>query len=125
MMILVGIISGLVFAAIVVLLFINGFLPNLFPVVLTVLIVGLVALFAVPTAAFALPDDAAKKQCLRCQFGGLFFGIIGTVIAAALTVAADLTAGVVFATVMVGITAFFFAYLIVSILFVALCAVDA
>ncbi len=90
MMILVGIIAGLVFAAIVVLLFINGFLPNPFPVVLSILIAGLTALFGVPTAAFILEDGSAKKQCLRCHFGGLFFGIIGTVLAAALTTAAEL-----------------------------------
>ena len=124
MMILVGIIAGLVFAAIVVLLFSNGFRPNPFPVVLSILIAGLTALFGVPTAAFILEDGSAKKQCLRCHFGGLFFGIIGTVLAAALTTAAELTAGAIFATVMLGITAFFFAYLIVSILFVSLCAVD-
>ena len=124
MMILVGIIAGLVFAAVMVLLFIYGFLPNLFPVILAVLVTGLTALFAVPTAAFALRDTSVKKQCLRCHFGGLFFGIIGTVLAAVLTLAADLTVGVIFATVMLGITAFFFAYLLVSILFVTLCAVD-
>ncbi len=124
MMILVGIIAGLVFAAAAVLLLRGGFLTNLFPVVLAVLVTGLTTLLAVPTAAFALRDGSDKKQCIRCHFGGLFFGIIGTVIAAVLTLAADLTAVSIFVTVMWGITAFFFAYLIVSILFVTLCAAE-
>ena len=99
LMILIGIIAGLVFAAIVVLLFINSFLPNPFPVVLGVFIAGLASLFGVPAAAFALKENSPKKQCLRCHFGGLFFGIIGTILASSLTLAAELAVGSVFATV--------------------------
>ena len=51
MMILVGIISGLVFAALVVLLFINSLLTAMFPAVLTSLITGLAALGLVTAAA--------------------------------------------------------------------------
>jgi|GEM_PF-6525347 len=124
MMVLVGIIAGLVLAAAVVLLFINSLLPAVFPMVMAVLITGLTVLVGTPATAFALSDNSAKKQCLKCHIGGLFFGIIGTVISSALAIATDLAAGSVAATVLLGLTAFFFAYLIVSLLFITICAAD-
>ena len=124
LMILVGIIAGLVLAAAVVLLFINSLLVSVFPLVLAVLVTSLAVLLGTSAAALALPEDSAKKQCLRCHFGGLYFGIIGTVVASLLAIATDLAVGSVIAAVLLGLTAFFFAYLIVCLLFVTLCVTD-
>lgn len=122
MMILVGIISGLVFAALVVLLYINSLLTAMFPAVLTSLITGLAALGLVTAAALFSGDNSRTKGCIRCHLGGLFFGIIGTIISSFLAISTDLAAGSVIAAVTVGMTAFFFAYLLVSLLFIVLCA---
>ena len=123
MMILVGIISGLVFAALTVLLFINSLLTALFPAMLTSLIAGLVALGVVLSAALFPRDDNAGKKCIRCHLGGLFFGIFGTIASSLLAVSTDLAAGSVIAYVTVGLTAFFLAFLLVSLLFLVKCAV--
>ena len=124
MMILIGIISGLVFAAAVVLLFINSLITVVFPFVLAVLITGLAALLTILTASLALPCSSEGKKCIRCNLGGLFFGIIGTVISALLAISTDLAVGSVIAAVTLGLTAFFTAYLIVSILFVVMCSTE-
>ena len=124
MMILTGIISGLVFAAAVVLLFINSLLTAVFPAVLTSLIAGLAALGAVLSAAvFPCCEGSTGKKCIRCHLGGLFFGILGTIASALLAVSTDLAAGSVIAAVTVGLTAFFFAFMLVSLLFLVKCAV--
>ena len=119
--ILVGIISGLLFAAAVVLLFMNSLLTEIFSGVLSVLITGIVVLFIVLTAALASGCESRAKSCLKCYTGSLFFGIIGTILSAFLAVSTELAADSVFAIVAVGLTAFFFAYLIIAILFFVLC----
>ena len=124
MMILIGIISGLVFAAAVVLLFVNSLLTEVFPFVLASLITGTIVLLTVLAASLVLPCSSAGKSCIKCSLGGLFFGIIGTVISALLAISTDLAAGSVIAAVTLGLTAFFIAYLIVSILFVVICSTD-
>lgn len=124
MMILIGILSGLVFTAAVVLLFINSLLPAVFPFVLASLITGLAVLLTVLAASLILPCSSAAKGCIRCNLGGLFFGIIGTVISSLLAISTDLAVGSVIAAVTLGLTAFFIAYLIVSILFVVMCSSD-
>ena len=123
MMILTGIISGLVFAAVVVLLFINSLLTALFPAMLASLIAGLVTLGVVLSAAVFPGEDTAGKKCIRCHLGGLFFGILGTIASSLLAVSTDLAAGSVIAAVTVGLTAFFFAFMLVSLLFLVKCAV--
>ncbi len=123
-MIMVGIIAGLVLTAAVVLLFINGLLPSVFPAVLTVLITGVVAVLALTITALLLPDGSRGKKCLRCHLGGLFFGLIGLVVAALLTISTDLAADSVIAAVTLGLTAFFTAYVLVALLFVVRCAVQ-
>ena len=120
-MVLVGIISGLVFAAAVVLLFVNSLITAWFPAVLTALITGVALLTAVVVLSVFRGTSDNGRSCIRCLFGGLMFGIIGTILSAFIAVSADLTAVSVTAAVVLGITAFFFAYMIVSLLFVALC----
>lgn len=123
MMILVGIIAGLVMAAGVVLLFLNGFLPTVFPAALTMLITGIVSLLLVTTAALFLPREADATACLRCHLGGLFFGLLGLIVSSLLAVMVDTSAGSVAAAVTLGLSAFFMAYLLVSLLFVVISAV--
>lgn len=123
MMILTGIISGLVFAAVVVLLFINSLLTAVFPAILASLIAGLVTLGVVLSAAVFPCEDTAGKKCIRCHLGGLFFGILGTIASAFLAISTDLAVGSVIAAVTVGLTAFFFAFMLVSLLFLVKCAV--
>ena len=124
MMIMTGIISGLVFTALVVLLFINSLLTAVFPFVLASLITGITVLLTVLIASLVLPCSSAGKKCIKCNLGGLFFGIVGTVISALLAVSTELAAGSVISAVTLGLTAFFIAYLIVSIIFIAICSTD-
>ena len=124
MMILVGVLAGLVFAAAAVLLFLNGLLPSLFPAALTMLIAGLAVMLTVLAAALFLPDESKGKSCIRCHVGGLFFGILGTIVSSLFLVAADLAAGSIAAAVLLGLSVFFFADLLVAVLFVVLCASD-
>ncbi len=120
-MILVGIISGLVFTAAVVLLFINSLITAWFPAVLTALITGVAVLGAMVLLSLLSGVTEKGRSCLSCKSGGLLFGIIGTVLSAFIAVSADLTAVSVASGVILGIVSFFFAYMIVSLLFVVLC----
>ncbi len=124
MMILVGIIGGILFATIAILLFINNLLPNVTGAALAILITGLAVLITVAAAALMLPCGSRAKSCLKCNTGGLFVGIIGTVLAGLIAVSADLTAVSTLAIVMVGLSAFFIAYLVVSILFLVICSTN-
>ncbi len=121
-MILVGIIAGLVFAAAVVLLFINSLVTAFFPAVLTALITGIVLLISVLVLSLADGGSTAAMRCLRCKLGGLLFGIVGTILTSFIAVSADLTVVSVTSGVLLGLVAFFFAYMIVSLLFTAFCA---
>lgn len=124
-MVLVGIISGLVFAAAVVLLFVNSLITAWFPAVLTALVTGVALLVTVVVLSILRGVTEKGMGCLRCKFGGLMFGIIGTILSAFIAVSADLTAVTVTAAVVLGIVSFFFAYMVVSLLFVALCGTEA
>lgn len=123
-MVLVGIISGLVFAAAAVLLFINSLVTAWFPAVLTALVTGVALLAAVVVLSVVRCVSDKGRSCIRCRLAGLMFGIIGTILSAFIAVSADLTAVSVTAAVVLGITAFFFAYMVVSLLFVALCSTE-
>ena len=123
-MVLVGIISGLVFTAAAVLLFINSLLPSAGTGILIALITALVFMMVLLTAAFASGNSSGIAKCIRCHLGSLFFGIFGTIASGLIAVSADIAAGSVFAAVMVGLTAFFFAYMAVSTLFTVLCLTD-
>lgn len=121
-MILVGIIGGLIFAAAVILLFINSLIPSVFGAVLASLITGLVLLALTLGASLFLPCGSEAKACLSCNTGGLFFGIIGTVLSAFIAISTDLASTSAAAIITVGLTAFFFAYTVISVLFTVLCS---
>lgn len=117
-MILVSIIGGLVFAAVVVLLFINNFLAVPGFAGWTALISALVYLAGLIAAAAV---SEKSRKCIRCSLGSLIFGIFGTIFSGYLSIAAAITVGEVFSTIIVALTAFFFAYMIVSTLFLIRC----
>lgn len=118
--VLVGIIGGIVFTAVVVLLFINGFLTTLGFSGWVALISALVYLAG--TVALSAVSEKAKV-CIRCSLGSLVFGIFGTIFSGYLSIAADITAGAIFPAVIAGLTAFFFAYMVISTLFLIKCLV--
>lgn len=122
-MVLVSIIGGIVFAAAVVLLFINSFLTQTGFFVWTALISALVYLFTVIAVSAAKPEGKAGL-CVRCNTAGLFTGIFGTVFSGALAVSAVLTAGEIFSAIILALTAFFFAFMIISALFLVKCITE-
>lgn len=122
-MILVSIIGGIVFAAAAVLLFINSLLTQVDFFVWTALITALVYLFTVIAISAARPEESAGV-CVRCNAAGLFTGIFGTIFSGALAVSAVLTAGEVFSTIILALTAFFFAFMIITALFLVKCITD-
>ena len=120
--ILVSILGGIVFAVIVTLLFINNFLAEPGLSAWVALIAALVYLLAAGAAA-AVSEKAAK--CISCSLASVLIGIFGTVFAGYLSIAATITAGDVFSTVIVALAAFFFAYMIISTLFLIKCIAKA
>ncbi len=123
-MVLVGIIAGIIFASITVLLFIFGQLLLVYVGALAAFIIGAVTLFIVLIAALQSENRPKLASCIRCHLGGLFFGILGTLFSGFLAISAILISLSILAVVFVGFTAFFFAFLLVSILFLVICAVD-
>lgn len=119
--VLVGIIGGIIFTAVVVLLFINGFLTNIVFSGWVALISALVFLAGVVIIASA---SQKGRVCIRCSLGSLIFGILGTIFSGYLSIAFELTAGEVFPAVIVGLTAFFFACMVISTLFLIRCLAD-
>ncbi len=118
---LVGIIGGIVLTVVTVLLFINGFLTGLGLsgwVALVSAVVYLITLIAVATVS------ERGRRCIECYLGSLIFGIFGTIFSGYLSVATTITAGTVFPAVIVGLTAFFFAYMVISTLFLIRCIVN-
>ena len=122
-MVLVGIIGGIVFAAAGVLLFIASLITVPFTAVLTALITSIVYLLILLIVALTSERGTKVRCCIRKNIGGLIFGIFGTIFASILAVATDLTTVSVIAAVLIGLTFFFFAYMIISVLFLILCAV--
>ncbi len=120
--ILVGILGGIVFAVAAVLLFNGGFLPQFTFAAWTTLVVSIVYLFAVLISGFVSSERG--KNCIRCNLGGVMSGIIGAAVSSILAVSAELAAGEVFSIVVVALTAFFFVYMLVSALFLIICAVN-
>ena len=116
--VLVGIIGGIVFTAVAVLLFINGFLTSAGFAGWVALITALVFLAGLIVAA-AVSEKG--RECIGCYLGSLVFGIFGTIFSGYLSISADITAGTVFPAVIVGLPAFFFAYMIISRFFLLRC----
>ena len=118
MMVLIGIISGIVLAAVGVSLFLTSVLTAPFTAALTTLIIAAVFLFTVIIASFL---SCKVKNCICCHKGSLFFGIFGTLIASLVAVSVTLTTASVLSAVIVGLVFFFFGFLLVSTLFLVLC----
>lgn len=121
MMILVSIISGIVFAIAGVLLFVNSLLTAPLAVIWTALGTALAYLFFLLLVPLFRSGCRRLSECICCHFGGLIFGIFGTIFSAVIGAAITLTAGDILSTVIVGLVFFFFAYLIVSTLFLIKC----
>lgn len=123
-MILVGIIGGIIFAAAAVLLFINSLLTSAFTGVLIALITAIVFMFIILIGAFASSCGSKVRDCIRCNVAGLFIGILGTIAAGIIAVSTDLAAVSVLSAVLLGLTAFFFAYMLITVLFTVICVTD-
>ncbi len=118
--VLVGIISGIIFTAVVVLLFTNGLITDPGFAGWAALITVLVYLFVVIAVA---AGSEKGRNCLECYLGSIIFGIFGTIFSGYLSVSTVLEAGTVFPAVVVGLTAFFFAYMIAGTFFLIRCIV--
>lgn len=119
--VLVSILGGIVFAIVTVLLFTNGLITDFTPAVWIAVISALVYLFALLFAG--LVPCCRNIRCIRCLYGTVIAGIFGTIFSGILAVATDLAAGSVFAIILVALVSFFFAYMIVSTLFLLKCGV--
>lgn len=124
MMILVGIISGILFAVAGVLLFINSLLTVPAAAAWTTLAaaaVYLTALLILPAASCSCGKIA---DCIRCHFGGIITGVFGALFSSVIGVALTLTVGDILSTVIIALIFFFFAYMIVSTLFLIKCLIS-
>ncbi len=122
-MTLVGIIAGIVFTAAVVLLFINSFIDTANNIVWAELITALVYLFAV-LAIGVISRNGNADKCIRCNSASLFTGIFGTIFSGLLAIGTTFAADDVFSAVILGLTSFFFAYMIISVLYLIKCTTD-
>ncbi len=122
-MVLVGSIGGILFAAAGVLLFVFSLITDPFAAVLTFLIAALVLGAIILIAAFSADRCSRTKCCVRSNLGGLFFGILGTILSASLAISATLTEVSVIAGILLGLSFFFFAYMIISVVFLVNCLV--
>ena len=110
--VLIEIIGGLVFCAAVVLLFINGLLTSAGTIATAALISGLVYLGLLTVSSLV-----SKAGCISCNLPGIITGIFGTVFSSVIGTAITFTAGETLSAVVIGIIAFFLAYMIISTLF--------
>ena len=93
-MVLIGIISGIVAAAAGVLLFVNEILTAPFTAALAALITSTVFLFTIIIASAVSKCGSKIKSCIKCNKGGLFFGIFGTILSSLIAISVTLTAGI-------------------------------
>ncbi len=123
-MILVSIIGGLLFTTAAVLLYINSLITTVGFIAWVALIVGLVLLLTLLIFSFAAEDNCKAAKCTRCYLGGLLFGIFGSIFTGAIGIATDFATVAVFPAVILGLIAFFFAYMIISLLFLLKCNLE-
>ena len=110
--VLIEIIGGIVFCAAVVLLFVNGLITSAGALATAALISGLIYLGLLVGSSLV-----SCKECLKCNLPGIITGIFGTVFSSIVGIAITFTEGDVLSAVIIGIIAFFFAYMIISTLF--------
>ncbi|MBQ8133233.1 MAG: hypothetical protein IJ192_02310 [Clostridia bacterium] len=123
-MILVGIIGGLIFAAIAVTLFISSILAWAGFTAWVALVTALVYLLVLLVIALTSETSGKVVRCIRCYLGGLIFGIFGTIFAGFLGIVSEFALISFFSALIVGLIAFFFAYMIISVLFLIRCVID-
>ena len=123
-MVLVGIIGGIIFAAISALLFVNSLISAPSLILWTALVSALVYLFTIIAASVYAQDKPKTIHCIKCNIAGIFIGIFGTIFSGVIEIATTLTVGEIFPVVILTLTAFFFAYMIISALFLVKCIVD-
>ncbi len=116
-MVLAGILAGIVFTVIGVLLFNNGLITDITPVAWTALVSGLVYLFVLIGIIASDGSDTQTRCRVRRLLPALLVGIFGTIFTSIIAVASTLTAGAVYAIIIAALLFFFFAYMIVSTLF--------
>ena len=123
--VLVGIVSGIIFGAIYTSLYIFFQLPLAFAGVLTALIIATLFLFIVLISGVigSKKQNTILSECICCNFGSLFFGILGTIIFGVLAISSVLFPLSVITIILVALTAFFFAYMLVTILFLVRCLI--
>ncbi len=126
LIVLVGIISGLIFSAAYTLLYVFGFLSMAYVGIAVALGTAVVYLFVILIGSIiaGLRSDTARlSECIYCNIGSLFFGILGTIIAGILALSAGIAGVTVLGAVLVALTAFFFAYMLITIFFLVRCLV--
>lgn len=116
-MVLVSILAGIVFAVAGVLLFNFGYLTDVTPAVQTALISGLVYLFVLLGISSTRSPVSHASCCTRNLLAPLLVGIFGTIFASILAISSTLTAGAVYSLLIVALVFFFFAYMVISSLF--------
>lgn len=119
--ILVSIIAGIVFSALTVTLFKIGFLPFACIGIAVALVVALVFLFVLLIGGITSERNPKLSKCVCCNLGGLFFGIFGTILSGIIGVSTFIIHYCLFSVIIVGIVAFFFAYMLISIFFLIKC----
>ena len=124
LMVLVGIIGGIIFAAAGILLFINGLITVPGYAGWVALIAALVYLFVLIASAVSSDTAGNMPCCIRKNTGSLFFGIAGTILAGILVISTELAAASVFSIILVGLLFFFFAYMIITTLALIRCVTD-
>lgn len=121
-MALVSILGGIVFAIAGVLLFNASLLPEIAVVLWAVPVTALVYLFTL--IGISASDNASEKAkcCVRQYLAILLIGIFGAVFSSLIALAAGLTVGAVLSIVLAALVFFFFAYMVISALFLIKCA---
>lgn len=123
-MVLVSIIGGILFATAVALLFVNSLISAPSLILWAALAAALVYLFTVIGASVYADGESKTGHCIRCNLAGIFFGILGTIFTSIIGVATTLAVGEVFPVIILTLTAFFFAYMIISAFFLVKCIID-
>ncbi len=120
---LVSVLGGLLFAAAVVLLFVNSLLTQASAFAIAALVSSLVYLaLLIGAAVFTCGGEC--RDCIRCYLAVSFIGIFGTAFTSAAAASLTLTAGEILPAVVLGLSAFFFAFMIISAFFVVKCLTE-
>lgn len=123
--ILVGIVAGIIFSAAFTALYIFELLPLAYVGIAVALGVALIYLFVVLVSGFSGAKCKPSKlsDCICCNIGSLFFGIFGTITFGIFGVSSAVFSLSIASIIFVALTAFFFAYMLVTIFFLVKCLI--